>query len=165
VKKREIIFVMTFLVVGMSLFTQEIGVWSLQINRDRFGDPTGESYYSLGVTGEGKNSIGNTSSQFVFIAYPISNLVAIGVRSAERFSMPLNTIFMGPEPITLYIKDSANRTYSFTGKQLSDNSQVTIAMDNNSSLVNLLQQTDSYKAVIEGERWSCSFTFNGGMPQ
>jgi hypothetical protein len=165
-KRGKEAFVLIFLFAGTSLFALEIGVWSLQTPKDKFGDPTGEKFYVQAVLGEGKNSIGSTSTQVVGISYPVSNQVAIGLASISTFSMPLNMLFMGPEPITLYIKDSANKTYSFGGTQTSsDGGVVVIAMHNDSDLIGLLRKKGSYKAVIEGGQWSCSFNFNGGMPQ
>jgi hypothetical protein len=163
-KKALVLF---FSLIGISLFAQEgFGVWTLEAKTDRFGDPTGSSYYFQVVMGEGKNSIGSTSSQVVGITYPVADVVAIGLKDTSMFGFPLNMLFMGHESITLYVKDSTNKTYSFNGTQVSsDDGMVTIAMNNNSSLVSLLRQKGSYKAVIEGDRWSCSFTFNGGMPQ
>jgi hypothetical protein len=158
--------VLLFLLVGMSLFAQEFGVWTLQTETDRFGDPTGVSFYVQLVMGEGKNSIGSTSSQAVVIMYPVANVIVIRLKDTSMFGFPLHMLFMGPESITLYVKDSTNKTYSFNGTQVSsDDGMVTIAMNNNSSLTSLLRQKGNYKAVIEGNQWSCSFTFNGGMPQ
>jgi hypothetical protein len=164
-KKGILVLFLSF--VGIALFAQELGKWILEQMIDRFGDPTGESCYLQINMGEGKNSIGSTSSQAVFIGYyPISSSVKILLKDVGMFSFPLNTLFMGPEPITLYIKDSANRTNSFKGNQVSsDDGAVTIRMNDNSNLISLLRQKGSYKAVIEGERWSCSFTFNGSLPQ
>jgi hypothetical protein len=165
-KRGKEAFVLIFLFAGTSLFAQELGVWSLQTQEDKFGDATGKKYYAQTVLGEGKNSIGSTSTQAVCIVYPLNNLVVIALVSTSTFRMPLNMLFMGPEPITLYIKDSANKTYSFGGTHvLSDDGGVMIAMHNDSDLIGLLRKKDSYKAVIEGNQWRCSFNFNGGMPQ
>jgi hypothetical protein len=163
-KRGKKAFVLIFLFAGTSLFALEIGVWSLQTLTDKFGDPTGEKFYVQIVFGEGKNSIGSTSTQEVGISYLV-NQVAIVLASTSTFRMPLHMLFMGPEPITLYIKDSANKTYSFGGTQISSDGGVNIAMHNDPDLIGLLRKKGSYKAVIEGDQWSCSFNFNGGMPQ
>jgi len=145
---------------------QELGKWFLRGVTDRFGDETGEYGWGYAVIGEGTNSIGSKSMQLVMVAYHVErNVVGFILKDMSSLSMPLNMLFMGPEAITLYLKDTANKTYSFSGMQMSDEGAVLIAMNQNVSLLSLLRRKDIYKAVIEGDRWSCSFRFEGGMPQ
>jgi hypothetical protein len=165
--KRGIV-ISVLLLLPLSLSAQEFGTWSRQSKTDRFGDPTGEYAYVQPIMGEGTNSIGNKSSQVVVITYSSASgdNVIIGLKDTGIFSMPLNWLLMGPEPITLYVKDSVSRTHSFSGFQISsDGGMVTAGIPNNANLIALLKKSGSYKAVIEGERWSCSFSFNGGMPE
>jgi hypothetical protein len=164
------ILVLIFSLVGVFLFASdiELGVWEFYAPKDRFGDPTGKSQYSQFVLGEGIDSTGRKSSQIVGIIYSSNREIVVGIVLFGDF--PLYRALFGPELITLYIKDLANRTYSFIGMQsLSEvvgNAHTTVILVNNdTSLFNLLRQKGSYKAVIEGKHWSCSFTFNGGLPQ
>jgi hypothetical protein len=116
--------------------------------------------------GEGTNLIGRKSTQDVMVFYHIQEgTVGFVLMDTSSFTMPLNMLFMGPEAITVYLKDSAGKTYTFTGNQVTDQGAVGIRMNNSSTLVSLLRKKDKYKAVIEGDRWKCSFTFSGGMPQ
>lgn len=167
-KSKSILFgIIFFLLCPFNgLVAEKLGEWYLQAGEDRFGDPTGENYYVQKVIGEGRNSIGSTSTQSVGIIYfPDPNAVGIVLVATNGLGLPLNMLFMGTEPITLYIKDSSNKTYEFSGTQVSDDGAVSIVMNDASSIVGLLRRKGSYKAVVEGDNWRCSFTFNGGMPQ
>lgn len=165
---KKIALTLCLLFIGASfLFTQELGVWRQYQLTDRFGDPTGYSYWGQGVRGEGISSGGNSSPQVVAIAYPeISNRIEISLKDLGILGIPLRMLYFGLQPsIILYIKDSANNTYAFEGVHVSsDGGIMDILMDNDSGLLDLLRKSGSYKAVIEGDDWSCSFTFNGGMP-
>jgi hypothetical protein len=159
-KKRILALFLFFLLPG--IFLSALGEWTLQTGINKFGDPTQINVQS--VRGKGENSIGRTSSQFIIIGYPFSD-GNVSITLGDKSGFPLNTLFRGtPEPITLNIKDSANKSYEFRGDQISDNGVVWVVIDKNSGLVDLLRRKDSYSTVIEGDRWSCSFTFNGGMP-
>jgi len=86
-------------------------------------------------------------------------------KDQSEFSMPLNMLFMGPEQISLYLKDSNGKTYTFNGNQISLDGRYVMIMINSTSLMSLLQKNDTYKAVIEGDNWKCDFSFSGNMPK
>jgi hypothetical protein len=166
-KKKTLVLV--FSLIGISLFAEGdevFGKWALMARKDKFGDPTGDSFYAQANFGEGKDVNGRKSLQTVgimcFWTKSVTKSISIFFTAMNASSFPLNMLLFGPEPVTLYIKDSANKTYSFKGTQDNDDS---ITMGNNPNLLSLLRQRGAYKAVIEGEHWSCSFTFNGGLPQ
>ena len=161
-------FIVTTVYFVVPVYAQDgVDTWEKYIVTDRFGDPTGEYVYRKGVFGEGANSRGRKSTQLVNILYhPVQNVVNVALIDTSRFSIPLNILFMGPEAVTLYIKDNSGKTYNFNGTQMSsDDGQVSIEMNKDSSLVSLLRRNDKYKAVIEGNHWKCNFSFTGGMPQ
>jgi hypothetical protein len=163
-QKRHLVFIV-LLLCSTSIFAQEFNKWYPRESKDRFGDPDGDSQFMYVTLGEGINSIGSKSTQGVAVVYYIQlRIVGFALKDTSSFSIPLNMLFMGPETITLYLKDAAGKTYTFNGFQFNDQGGVGIKMNNNPSLVDLLRKKDTYKSVIEGDRWSCSFTFSGGMP-
>jgi hypothetical protein len=142
--------------------------WKRSNLTDKFGDPTGEYYYTQIVYGTGSSSSQSSSSQGVGIYYyPKNNILAFAIKTNELFSLPLNMFLFRNEPVTLYLKDSANKTYSFSGFQYEKLVEMMMAIviypDN--ELTSLLKMNGAYRAVIEGNDWKCSFTFNGGLPQ
>jgi len=163
--KNSIWLALTFaFIVPLNLWAKDFE-WTRVEGTDKFGDPDGTYRYQFTTFGEGTNSIGSTSTQFVGILYYMpKSRIGIALKDTSSFSMPLNMLFMGPESITLYVKDSTGKTYTFKGQQISDSGGVVIAMNDN-GLLPLLRQKGTYKAVVEGDRWECSFSFDGGMPQ
>jgi hypothetical protein len=145
--------------------------WEKIAITDRFGDPTGEISFRQIVSGTGQSSSQERSQQTVLIGYsPNTPTIGFLIKSNSLFSFPLNFFLLEPEKITLYIKDSKNQNYSFDGFQhdkIVEGEWMGIFFLSNEQdrLISLLRKSDSYKAVIEGDSWSCNFTFGGGLPK
>jgi hypothetical protein len=161
-------FLCFFLFISSSLFAQQPGDWRKLSVPDRFGDATGEYSIVQAVVGSGTNSSGRKSSQAVGIyRFPSDNAVVIGLITLDDFGLPLDMIVLGNPPATLYIKDSSGKTHTFSGFEIENKGTLGVAFINDRALISLLKKNGTYKAVLEGDDrgWSCSFTFNGGMPE
>jgi hypothetical protein len=155
------------LVIQVSASAQSSGDWK-RIATDKFGDPIGEVFYDQMVLGTGSSSTQNNELQSIHIISDGNDLVFL-IKETGTFNFPLNSFLWKNEPVLLYIKDSSGKTYSFDGIQHKDSlyDAMTIEIFPDDSLTALLRRSGRYKAVIEGERerWSCSFSFNGSIPE
>jgi hypothetical protein len=157
-----------FLFISSSLFAQQSGDWFKRSETDRFGDATGEYFILQAILGSGTSSSGRKSSQAVGIYHFLSdNMVIIALVPLDDFGLPLDMIVWGNPPATLYIKDSSGKTHTFSGYESEEKGNFGVSFINDRALVSLLKKNGTYKAVLEGDDrgWSCSFTFNGGMPE
>jgi hypothetical protein len=166
--KKKLLLITGLLLIATTVFGQELGKWGRDALPDKFGDSTGPVVFKQIILGKGSNSTQSNAAQWILMGYiPSVNILSFGIKEIGALSFPLNMLLWQDEPITLSIKDSSGKIYSFDGIQDKDSrgGMMSIPIFPDNSLTALLRKSGTYKAVIEGKNWSCAFSFNGGMPE
>jgi hypothetical protein len=168
-KRIKLIFLVFFGLLSTGLYAQQLDLWFKSADKDKFGDATGK-YNTLYFTkGNGVGSRGKKSPQIVGINYQPHNrnAVFISFKPINEYELNLDMFIWGTPQVTLYIKDSAGKTYEFHGLEAEALGLLGVVFINNTELIALLRNPGTYRAVVDGgdRDWSCSFTFEGGMPE
>jgi hypothetical protein len=165
---KAFIFGVFFTAISFCGFSLEFDQWNKLQHKDKFGDIIEEYSIHYSTKGTWKNTKGIKSEQNVDLSYATQDGIPVVVVTIlapmDDVAVPLTRDNMY---VTLYIKNSNEKTYQFSGMVLEAKTTLSIIFINSPELVSLLKRKDSYKAVLDGNlrHWDCSFTFNGEMPE